>query len=155
MFETKRLLVLGKGGKDHNSPATRPDTKSPQLPQNIPHFYIEKDCAYILLQHPNILLTFTAFLPLSDFDMSAITGQTYEKGGVDTVENPTPLELSPTTDLGNLVYQNDEEEPELHMRTYVALFAMFILNYVLVIALNGPAAVVSKTDTMCEYCHSN
>lgn len=87
--------------------------------------------------------------------MSAITGQTYEKGGVDTVENPTPLELSPTTDLGNLVYQNDEEEPELHMRTYVALFAMFILNYVLVIALNGPAAVVSKTDTMCEYCHSN
>jgi hypothetical protein len=41
------------------------------------------------------------------------------------------------------VYDNDDEEPELHMRTYVALLAMFLLNLVQVFALQGPPAVVS------------
>ena len=45
--------------------------------------------------------------------------------------------------LGNLVYDNDELEPELHMRTYVALAAMFVLNYVGIVALQGPPSVVS------------
>jgi hypothetical protein len=43
----------------------------------------------------------------------------------------------------DLVYDNDDEEPELHMRTYVALLAMFLLNLVQVFALQGPPAVVS------------
>lgn len=42
----------------------------------------------------------------------------------------------------NLVYDG-EEEPEIHMRTWVALAAMFMLNYVQVVALQGPPAVVS------------
>lgn len=42
----------------------------------------------------------------------------------------------------NLEYNDDEEEPEIHARTYVALAAMFILNLVQVIALQGPPAVV-------------
>lgn len=43
---------------------------------------------------------------------------------------------------GNLVYENAEEEPELHARTYLALASMFLLNLVQVFALQGPPAVV-------------
>jgi hypothetical protein len=42
----------------------------------------------------------------------------------------------------NLEYNDDEEEPEIHARTYVALVAMVVLNFVQVIGLQGPAAVV-------------
>ena len=42
----------------------------------------------------------------------------------------------------NLHYDEVDEEPELHMRTYVALFSMFMLNMVQVVALQGPPAVV-------------
>ena len=42
----------------------------------------------------------------------------------------------------DLVYDDDEREPELHARTYFALAAMFILNLVQVVALQGPPAVV-------------
>jgi hypothetical protein len=43
----------------------------------------------------------------------------------------------------NLVYDG-EEEPEIHLRTWIALAAMFLLNYVQVFALQGPPAVVSQ-----------
>ncbi len=43
----------------------------------------------------------------------------------------------------NLVYDDVDEEPELHARTYIALLAMFVLNMVQVFALQGPPAVVS------------
>lgn len=43
----------------------------------------------------------------------------------------------------NFEYNDDEEEPEIHARTYVALAAMIILNLVQVVALQGPPAVVS------------
>ncbi|EXJ63979.1 hypothetical protein A1O7_00314 [Cladophialophora yegresii CBS 114405] len=43
---------------------------------------------------------------------------------------------------GNLHYDEVDEEPELHMRTYVALFSMFLLNMVQVVALQGPPAVL-------------
>lgn len=47
-----------------------------------------------------------------------------------------------TTEEGNLIYDG-EEEPEFHMRTWIALFSMFVLNLVQVFALQGPPAVVS------------
>ncbi|MCJ1475734.1 hypothetical protein MMC13_004398 [Lambiella insularis] len=43
----------------------------------------------------------------------------------------------------NLVYDNVEEEPELTARTWIALGAMFLLNLVQVLALQGPPAVLS------------
>lgn len=55
------------------------------------------------------------------------------------------LERTPTSDL-NLVYDDLEEEPELHARTYLALAAMFFLNLVQVFALQGPPAVVCFND---------
>ena len=53
-----------------------------------------------------------------------------------------------TDEHGNLVYDNAEEEPELHGRTYLALFAMFLLNFVQVFALQGPPAVVSTPSLL-------
>jgi hypothetical protein len=47
-------------------------------------------------------------------------------------------------DDGNLHYDEVDVEPELHMRTYIALAAMFMLNMVQVVALQGPPAVVSR-----------
>ncbi|EXJ73007.1 uncharacterized protein A1O5_04156 [Cladophialophora psammophila CBS 110553] len=42
----------------------------------------------------------------------------------------------------NLHYDEVDEEPELHARTYIALFSMFLLNMVQVVALQGPPAVL-------------
>ena len=47
------------------------------------------------------------------------------------------------TSEDNLVYDDVDEEPELHARTYIALASMFLLNLVQVVALQGPPAVVS------------
>ncbi|UNI23002.1 hypothetical protein JDV02_008844 [Purpureocillium takamizusanense] len=44
----------------------------------------------------------------------------------------------------NLVYSNTEEEPELHLRTYIALLAMLMLNFVQIIALQGPPVVLES-----------
>ena len=68
-----------------------------------------------------------------------------EKDAPGTQEKPTEaqhLEKSVTED--NLVYDDVEEEPELHMRTWIALASMFLLNLVQVFALQGPPAVVSS-----------
>lgn len=60
-----------------------------------------------------------------------------------TTEDPKHLETV-TTQTSNLVYNQDDEEPELHARTYFAVAAMFLLNMVQVLALQGPPTVVSK-----------
>jgi hypothetical protein len=57
---------------------------------------------------------------------------------------PQHLEKVVTED--NLVYDNVEEEPEIHMRTWIALASMFLLNLVQVFALQGPPAVVSSSS---------
>lgn len=46
----------------------------------------------------------------------------------------------------NLVYE-DDQQPELHSRTYFALAAMFLLNLVQVFGLMGPPAGVRKSRT--------
>lgn len=52
------------------------------------------------------------------------------------------LEQTPSQE-GNLFYDG-EEEPEIHMRTWIALASMWLLNLVQVFALQGPPAVVSR-----------
>ncbi len=47
-----------------------------------------------------------------------------------------------TKEAENFVYV-DDEEPRLHMSTYLALAAMFLLNLVQVFGLMGPPAAVS------------
>ena len=46
----------------------------------------------------------------------------------------------------NPVFDEEEVEPELHARTWIALAAFFLLNYTQVVALQGPSAVVSTRD---------
>lgn len=43
----------------------------------------------------------------------------------------------------DLVYADENEEPVFHRRTCIALLALFILNYVQIVALNGPPGIVS------------
>ena len=43
----------------------------------------------------------------------------------------------------NCSFNEEEVEPKLHARTWVALAAFFLLNYTQVVALQGPSAVVS------------
>jgi len=45
----------------------------------------------------------------------------------------------------NLHYDEIDEEPELHARTWLALTAMMLLNMVQVVALTGPPAVVCQS----------
>ncbi|KAK5722045.1 hypothetical protein LTR17_014481 [Elasticomyces elasticus] len=61
---------------------------------------------------------------------------------MDEKRNAEHGEHSPEV-VANLTYDDFDEEPELHARTYVALAAMFMLNLVQVFALQGPPAVLS------------
>lgn len=61
-----------------------------------------------------------------------------ESFNIGDVEKTTSL---PTE---NLVYDNVDEEPVIHLRTWIALASMFVMNFVQTFALQGPPAVVSK-----------
>ncbi|KAM0791525.1 hypothetical protein ACM66B_005975 [Microbotryomycetes sp. NB124-2] len=63
-----------------------------------------------------------------------------EKSSLQHVE---VLESKRATNDTNLHYTDIEQQPELHWRTYVALFALFMLNLVQVMALTGPVSVLS------------
>jgi len=60
-----------------------------------------------------------------------------EKHGTSIVEDSKTE--SSTRDL---IYDEVDEEPEIHAKTYLALASMFLLNMVQVVALQGPPAVV-------------
>ncbi|KIW95573.1 uncharacterized protein Z519_04158 [Cladophialophora bantiana CBS 173.52] len=47
-----------------------------------------------------------------------------------------------TENLDNLVYDNEEEEPELHMRTYLALASIYLLLVGQGLAFQGPPSVL-------------
>lgn len=58
----------------------------------------------------------------------------------DTGEPEKNHERSPSH---NLIYENEDEEPVLHARTYIALAAMFLLDFIQALALTGPPTVLS------------
>jgi hypothetical protein len=51
----------------------------------------------------------------------------------------------------DLVYDDAEHEPELHFRTWIALVSMFLYNYVIIITLLSPAAVVSRQPSYSKF----
>lgn len=61
------------------------------------------------------------------------------------------VEVLKTSEL-NLSYNEVDEEPSLHVRTYIALAAMFILNLVQMVALQGPPTFVRPG---CTYLWRN
>lgn len=46
--------------------------------------------------------------------------------------------------LGNIVYTNEEEEPELHLPTWIALGSIYLLLAGQGLAFQGPPAVVGS-----------
>lgn len=63
-------------------------------------------------------------------DLSVIAQQQHLENASDT--------------FGNLVYGDDSKEPEIHVRTWIALGAMCMLSLAQLTALQGPPAVVSS-----------
>ncbi|KAB5576271.1 putative siderophore iron transporter [Coniochaeta sp. 2T2.1] len=69
-----------------------------------------------------------------------VTSQQFEQVSVEAQKEKTEGD---DVTKNNLVYDNAEEEPQLHLRTYVAFVALIVLNYVQIIALQGPPAVLT------------
>ena len=53
------------------------------------------------------------------------------------------IEKATVSPSQNLVYDAVDEEPQIHLRTWIALASMFLMNFVQTFALQGPPAVVS------------
>lgn len=75
----------------------------------------------------------------SEKNPEIVSPETKDDSETEHVENThkKPLER-------NLVYEEDEE-PEFHAQTWIALAAMFFLNLVQVFALMGPPAGVRQS----------
>lgn len=69
--------------------------------------------------------------------MSAMDTEQAQKGIVPIGEH---IELAITDD--DLAYNDEEKEPVLHARTYIAVFAMFVQTLVCQLALQGPLLIV-------------
>ena len=52
------------------------------------------------------------------------------------------VELREHAEAGDLIYLDADEEPQLHWRTYLALAAMCVLQFVSLVALLGPPTAV-------------
>ena len=64
--------------------------------------------------------------------------------GADDKDTPYGIHLEKVAQSeDNLVYNNIDEEPELHARTWVAVASVIMVYFVGVIALQAPPAVVS------------
>ncbi|QDS73349.1 hypothetical protein FKW77_006804 [Venturia effusa] len=70
-----------------------------------------------------------------------------EKGPANETSADEPEENHDSSSPGDLTYDNEDEEPELHARTYIALAAMFLLNFIQAFALTGPPTVLSYIGT--------
>lgn len=87
-------------------------------------------------------------MPLEEKAMEAVdhnASSTAPSFSKDSKQKDTELDGEATHEeavSGNLGYNDDELEPEIHARTYYALAAMVLLNMVLVLALQGPPAAV-------------
>lgn len=53
------------------------------------------------------------------------------------------VEMISESDVRNITYDLAEVEPEIHLRTYLAVASMVLINFVQVLALQGPPTVVS------------
>jgi hypothetical protein len=82
----------------------------------------------------------------SQDELASISEKNHSEAEIDHLEATTIRDTQGT----NLVYDDDNEEPELHVRTWIALAAMALLNFVVIFALLGPPAVVCASR--CVKC---
>jgi hypothetical protein len=79
--------------------------------------------------------------------MSAKDDTSEQKNELSVSEELVPGNRSVEKDTNDeiLVYDNVEEVPELHMRTWIAMASMLLLKFAELLALQGPPAVVSAS----------
>ncbi len=77
------------------------------------------------------------------------TSATGEKIDISPVSDHLERSRTGSDQSGNLVYQEEDKEPEIHLRTWVALGCMCLLLCVQSISLQGPPAVVSVLIAGC------
>ncbi|GKZ37855.1 hypothetical protein AbraIFM66950_009645 [Aspergillus brasiliensis] len=87
-------------------------------------------------------INLASHIPVSD----GVIDKAPEKSIEYTAEHLEDLDKEACEVLENGIdpYQNPDDEPTFHWRTWVALAAMFFLNFVQVIALQGPPVVLTN-----------
>ena len=81
--------------------------------------------------------------------MNLTTKQSPMDTTLEEEKSPTPhhkLERVALDDVGNVVYDLAEVEPKIHLRTYLAIASMILINFVQVFTLQGPPIVVSNNS---------
>lgn len=70
---------------------------------------------------------------------------TVEPSHAETGDHAFPAEIGDPDALlaGNLLYGQGDEEPEIHLRTWIAFASMLLLIYCQNMCLQGPPSVVS------------
>jgi hypothetical protein len=78
-------------------------------------------------------------------DHKSMTNAAAESTAVSRMEsnNIGDVEKATLAPSQNLVYDAVDKEPSIQLRTWVALAAMFMMNFVQTFALQGPPSVVS------------
>ncbi len=66
-----------------------------------------------------------------------------DKDGITTTANHLENADTAPGNSGNLVYAHEDEEPEIHIRTWIAYASMVILIFVQSLSLQAPPSVVS------------
>lgn len=75
--------------------------------------------------------------------MASIQPTQHDNDGMLKNEGSVTEYKEDVTASDNFVYDDAEEEPALHWRTYLALFALVMCNYVAVLSLQAPPAMVN------------
>lgn len=70
-----------------------------------------------------------------------------QKTDISSSNDVMHLENIETNDNLNIHYDEVDEEPELHMRTYIAIAAVCVMNLVQTIAVQGPPAAVRHQNS--------
>lgn len=78
---------------------------------------------------------------VDDLSTAEKIGDASDTQNLEYAAPQVPKTDSPVSEDPNAIV---EEEPELHARTYLAVMALFFLNFVQVYALTGPPAIVSR-----------
>lgn len=82
-------------------------------------------------------------------DPEPTTTTTVKSDGVRTShheDGPNYEDKHSDSGEAQITYEDVYHEPKIHLRTWIAVAAMLLLNYVQVIALQGPPVVVSTAQ---------
>ena len=90
---------------------------------------------------------------MGDHGSTKVGGEPADVSRIDSndIGDIEKVTMSPSQ---NLVYDAVDEEPVIHLRTWIALASMFLMNFVQTFALQGPPSVVSRAPLLAMI-HAN